>query len=402
MSGEMKNDDDNIKHLASGEEQGVNDYSDDPMAQFESSNQSSSLNWPSPDDDDDEVDHHHSPSAHPDESVSAAPKQKIELVNDDEQRGESGPSFSATPEQDEAQFDPAEMLTKPADEADPDLVPAKKEKRRLFGGKDKSSKPPKEKPVRARRSKQKADNDDGEDERRGGIAIGKVAWGVTKVLGTGALFGVVYLLAADVNNLKQMQTQSASHIREQVIAEMTALESRVLESSGQMLTDIKTVSNDLQVLRDAAKDREEKLQQLIADMESKGSNSAEVEALRKMVEVNRSVISKMDANMEQMKQNVEELEKKATNIVVSKRVSPKPANPPAPSKINRTVSSIEGYSLFSVDLWGGTPLLVLVKGDEIKRVKKGDDVAGWTVNHIDSYKNQAVLTKGNVTSTLRG
>lgn len=402
MSGEMRKDNDNIKHSTPGEEQDVNDYSEDPMAQFESGDQGSSLSWPNPDDEQDETERYNSGSVRPSEQVTATSEQKIEFVDDGDQHSNNGPAFSVSRDQEEAEFDPNEMLTQPGEDVDPELAPEKKGKRGFFAKKDKPPKPRKEKPVRGRRRKTNADEDGIEDERGGGIAIGKIAWGVTKVLGTGALFGVVYLLSADVHNLKQIQTQSASHIREQVLAEMTALESRVLESSGQMLTDIKTVSNDLQVLRNAAEAREAKLQQVIADMESNGGNSAEVEALRQMVEVNRGVISKMDANMEQMKQNVEALEKKATNIVVSKSVSPKPAKPPAPRKINRTVSSIEGYSLFSVDLWGGTPLLVLVKGDEIKRVKKGGEVAGWTVSHIDSYKNQATLIKGNVTSTLKG
>lgn len=314
------------------------------------------------------------------------------------------PTLRSEKDDDELPGDGSDLLSNPTKTEQEETGYDKPKKRGLFGRKDKPKKAVKEK--KATTKKLRKDKlasagtaefvDESGDEENSGRTIhpGKVAWGFTKVVATGAMATALVLLYTDVNGIKQRQLSSNSDIREQVVAEMTSLEQRTLNSFTKLQEDIELFNQQFEQLKVAGQLRDKQLEDLMAGSDSELA----IEAIKEMVEVDRSVISKMDATIESLQTQMAELEKKSTEVIITKRATSKPA----PRPVNRTVSDIAGYSMFSVDLWGDTPMLVLIKGSEIKRVKEGANIDGWRLTSIDAYKKRATFQKGRVTNHLQG
>lgn len=379
------------------------DFEKDPMAEFEGEQQTT-LAWPDKKKRNSEENETDDPLLHANDSEQPTVNSDTEKAADDEVTAEvkhaldfdnDDALFTYNDEQ-ERQHDSSDLLSKHSEET---LDEAPK-KRSLFSLIEKKTKPKKRKGAPAKEEpvtdKEELQLVDDIDEQKSSFNVVKVGWGVTKIMATAGVAIGMYFLYADLNEIKSSQNNSASEMREQVLAEMQSLEQRVLNTSGQLQTDIEGIGEQLAAMKTAAKLRDKQLEDLMDGSDSE----LEIAAIREMVELDRSIINKLDASVEKMEGDITGLKDKATNIVINKRITP---NKPKPKRnVTRTVKNIEGYSLFSVDLWGNTPLLVLVKGTEIKRLKEGASIAGWRVTSIDSYKKQATLQKGNITNHLQG
>lgn len=236
--------------------------------------------------------------------------------------------------------------------------------------------------------------DDNFERRR--LKLREVALGVGKAIGITTVGVLVFMLYKDVSTLKSNQNSGILELREQTVSEIKSLEQRVLIATDDLHASVKSINEQMTIMKAAGEEREAAIGMLLEE----GDKSLAVEAIKEMVDVDRAVISKLDANIAEIGEKLLSLEKKGMNITISKKI---PQKAPAPKAATpRTVSSVEGYSLFSVDLWANTPILVLIKGTEIKRVKEGANFLGWQVSNIDSYKKRATLRKGSVTNHLQG
>lgn len=234
-----------------------------------------------------------------------------------------------------------------------------------------------------------------ENPRRGFNPV-RVVVGVGKMMLFTALVAGVSYLYLEVRSLKQSEGQSAFNVREHMLSEMESLESRVLETATGIKSEFKTTVTQVEQIKATVALNEMRLKEALEGSDGELA----IDAIKEMIDVDRSVISKLDASIESLEKKIAELDKKAPAAKASKATPARKATPRRPAP--RTVRSVAGYSMFSVDVWGDTPLLVLIKGDEIKRLKKGESIAGWQVTSIDSYQKKATLQKGNVTSYLQG
>lgn len=425
-------------------------YAADPMAEFE--DVESSLDWP--DKKKKESDNEATPSL-PEEDVAATTTTEKNLnISDDgiDSLDQEAPSEST--EQDAINEEPvdstdlfisdSDLTTKEKELLLPE-VETPRERRSLFGRRNKTPKPAKKK-KRSRKNKHEpsvnfpseTDNDNHETQRydeaqidnhnhhqpseqidyqeedfeqaspdydslaqeqyyiedenpRQGISPSKIAIGVGKVLFSAALLAGITYLYLDVSSLKKSEGQSAFKVREQMLSEMESLESRILETTMGINGEFQKTVAQVEQLKEVIALNETRLEEAL----ERSNNELAVDAIKEMIDVDRSVISKLDASIESLEKKIAELDKKAPAAKASKAA-------PARKAAIRTIRSVAGYSVFSVDLWGNTPLLVLVKGDQIKRMKKGESIAGWQIVNIDSYQKRATLQKGNVTSHLQG
>lgn len=181
-----------------------------------------------------------------------------------------------------------------------------------------------------------------------------------------------------------------------MLSEMESLESRILETTMGINGEFKKTVAQVEQLKATISLNEARLEEALESSD----NELAVDAIKEMIDVDRTVISKLDTSIESLEKKIAELDKKAPAAKASKAAPARKAAPRKPAI--RTIRSVAGYSVFSVDLWGNTPLLVLVKDDSIKRMKKGESIAGWQIVNIDSYQKRATLQKGNVTSHLQG
>ncbi len=81
---------------------------------------------------------------------------------------------------------------------------------------------------------------------------------------------------------------------------------------------------------------------------------------------------------------------------VYRRPAPQPSTPVTPT----SVTTLNGYKLFSVDDWGGVLLVTMTQGEEVQRLQVGDFLQDWRVDTVDLNNKSVVFVKGAMRTTV--
>lgn len=86
-----------------------------------------------------------------------------------------------------------------------------------------------------------------------------------------------------------------------------------------------------------------------------------------------------------------------TEVPKVKQIKPKKIK----KNSHKVIKFIDGYSLFSIDVWGAEKIAVFVKGDQAIKARLSEFISGYQIISFDTNKNFISLKKSNVKYLMR-
>ncbi len=151
---------------------------------------------------------------------------------------------------------------------------------------------------------------------------------------------------------------------------------------------VKKLSEQISVLEKLILSNKDKLvsqQQLLTSLsDNEKFNTELVRVISKSSQSNTDDINGIKEVIGSLDKNIRSIKRIKTKTTSTKQSDP--------TKIN-LLKSIEGYQLFSIDIWGSEKFAIFTKGERFEKVKVDELIKGYYIEHIDAPAGEVLLSK---------
>jgi hypothetical protein len=195
----------------------------------------------------------------------------------------------------------------------------------------------------------------------------------------------------------QVEASYLAEIRSEIVARMDKIESNIAVRAGESAKTIEDITKNVQAHDADLSSLATQLRDLKSVTEKMSSDTelglTWARQTRQMTDNLQEAIDALRNEQDKTSTELAKLKKSHTTSSPQRVTNAAFKTGVTPTLQQATV--IEGYSLFSVDDWGGVLLITLINGNDVKRMQIGDELGTWRLEGADRQERRAMFAQAD-------